>query len=203
MRSSPGSASDFTVTTRWWASSPISPRSGRSSAAACRWLRCWDVASCCRNWRHWARCTRPAPWPEIPVCLAAGIATLTELAEGGAYRHIEMLGKHLDAAFAQHALKSQAQLPRSGPSSGRTSTRRQRCPSPLRRSPRRPSMNITGVIVAGWRAASTCRLRLTRCASSPRLTAPAMSINFWTCWQRAIRSDAIPASTVALPNAPS
>jgi glutamate-1-semialdehyde 2,1-aminomutase len=50
-----------------------------------------------------------------PVALAAGLATLTELAEGGAYRHIDMLGKHLDAAFARHALKSQAQLPRIGP----------------------------------------------------------------------------------------
>jgi glutamate-1-semialdehyde 2,1-aminomutase len=50
-----------------------------------------------------------------PVCLAAGIATLTELAEGGAYRHLEMLGKHLDAAFARHALKDMAQLPRVGP----------------------------------------------------------------------------------------
>jgi glutamate-1-semialdehyde 2,1-aminomutase len=50
-----------------------------------------------------------------PVALAAGLATLTELAEGGAYRHIDMLGKHLDAAFARHALRSQAQLPRIGP----------------------------------------------------------------------------------------
>ncbi len=50
-----------------------------------------------------------------PVCLAAGVATLTELAEGGAYRHIEMLGKHLDAAYARHALKGRAQLPRIGP----------------------------------------------------------------------------------------
>ena len=49
------------------------------------------------------------------MCLAAGIATLTELAEGGAYRHLEMLGKHLDAAFARHALEVQAQLPRVGP----------------------------------------------------------------------------------------
>jgi glutamate-1-semialdehyde 2,1-aminomutase len=50
-----------------------------------------------------------------PVCLAAGVATLTELAEGNAYRHIEMLGKHLDAAYAKHALKGIAQLPRIGP----------------------------------------------------------------------------------------
>jgi glutamate-1-semialdehyde 2,1-aminomutase len=50
-----------------------------------------------------------------PVCLAAGIATLTELAEGGTYRHIEALGKHLDAAYARHALARQARLPRVGP----------------------------------------------------------------------------------------
>jgi glutamate-1-semialdehyde 2,1-aminomutase len=50
-----------------------------------------------------------------PVCLAAGIATLTELAEGGTYRHIEALGKHLDAAYAAHALRTIAQLPRIGP----------------------------------------------------------------------------------------
>jgi glutamate-1-semialdehyde 2,1-aminomutase len=50
-----------------------------------------------------------------PVALAAGLATLTELAEGGAYRHLEMLGRHLDAAYARHALKSQAQLSRIGP----------------------------------------------------------------------------------------
>ena len=31
------------------------------------------------------------------------------------YRHIEMLGKHLDSAYARHALKAQAQLPRVGP----------------------------------------------------------------------------------------
>jgi len=50
-----------------------------------------------------------------PVCLAAGVATLTELAGGDAYRHIEMLGKHLDSAVSRHALQSQAQLPRVGP----------------------------------------------------------------------------------------
>src|SRR6186713_968027 len=50
-----------------------------------------------------------------PVCLAAGVATLAELAEGGAYRHIEMLGRHLDSVLANHALKRQAQLPRVGP----------------------------------------------------------------------------------------
>jgi glutamate-1-semialdehyde 2,1-aminomutase len=50
-----------------------------------------------------------------PVCLAAGIATLTELAEGGVYRHLDMLGKHLDAAYARHALRSTAQVPRIGP----------------------------------------------------------------------------------------
>jgi glutamate-1-semialdehyde 2,1-aminomutase len=50
-----------------------------------------------------------------PVALAAGVATLAELAEGGVYRHIEMLGRHLDAAYASHALRRHAQLPRIGP----------------------------------------------------------------------------------------
>jgi glutamate-1-semialdehyde 2,1-aminomutase len=50
-----------------------------------------------------------------PVCLAAGLATLAELAEGGVYRHIEMLGRHLDAAYSHHALRKLAQLPRIGP----------------------------------------------------------------------------------------
>jgi glutamate-1-semialdehyde 2,1-aminomutase len=50
-----------------------------------------------------------------PVCLAAGVATLSELAEGGAYRHIEMLGRHLDAAHARHAVRKRAQMPRIGP----------------------------------------------------------------------------------------
>lgn len=50
-----------------------------------------------------------------PVCLAAGVATLTELAEGDTYRHLEALGKHLDAAFMRHKLKGMAQLPRVGP----------------------------------------------------------------------------------------
>ncbi len=50
-----------------------------------------------------------------PVALAAGIATLAELAEGGAYRHLEVLGRHLDTAYAAHALSRQAQLPRIGP----------------------------------------------------------------------------------------
>jgi glutamate-1-semialdehyde 2,1-aminomutase len=50
-----------------------------------------------------------------PVCLAAGIATLTELSGGGAYRHIEMLGKHLDAALGKHVLRNHARLPRVGP----------------------------------------------------------------------------------------
>jgi glutamate-1-semialdehyde 2,1-aminomutase len=50
-----------------------------------------------------------------PVCLAAGLATLTELAEGKVYEHIEMLGRHLDAAYAGHALRKTAQLPRIGP----------------------------------------------------------------------------------------
>ena len=50
-----------------------------------------------------------------PVCLAAGVATLTELAEGGTYRHLEALGSISTAALARHALKAQAQLPRVGP----------------------------------------------------------------------------------------
>lgn len=50
-----------------------------------------------------------------PVCLTAGVATLAELAEGSVYRHLELLGKHLDAALARHSLKAQAQLPRVGP----------------------------------------------------------------------------------------
>jgi glutamate-1-semialdehyde 2,1-aminomutase len=50
-----------------------------------------------------------------PVALAAGVATLAELATGAPYKHIEMLGAHLDAAFARHALKKLAQLPRIGP----------------------------------------------------------------------------------------
>src|SRR5690349_22376990 len=50
-----------------------------------------------------------------PVCLAAGVATLSELAEGGVERHIEMLGRHLDSALARHALSAAIQLPRIGP----------------------------------------------------------------------------------------
>jgi len=50
-----------------------------------------------------------------PVCLAAGVATLTELAEGAPYRHIEMLGQHLDSAYSRHALQKIAQMPRIGP----------------------------------------------------------------------------------------
>jgi glutamate-1-semialdehyde 2,1-aminomutase len=50
-----------------------------------------------------------------PVCLAAGVATLTELAEGGTYQHLEALGRHLDLGLERHALKSQARLPRIGP----------------------------------------------------------------------------------------
>jgi glutamate-1-semialdehyde 2,1-aminomutase len=50
-----------------------------------------------------------------PVCLAAGIATLTVLAEGEVYRHIDGLGQHLDAAYAQHALRHKARMPRIGP----------------------------------------------------------------------------------------
>jgi glutamate-1-semialdehyde 2,1-aminomutase len=49
------------------------------------------------------------------VCLAAGVATLAELADGSVYRHIEMLGRHLDAAHARHAVNRVAQLPRIGP----------------------------------------------------------------------------------------
>jgi glutamate-1-semialdehyde 2,1-aminomutase len=49
------------------------------------------------------------------VCLAAGIATLTELAHGAVYRHIDMLGEHLDAALAKHALRKVAQVSRIGP----------------------------------------------------------------------------------------
>jgi signal transduction histidine kinase len=44
-----------------------------------------------------------------------GGATLTELSEGGVYRHLDALGKHLDAALTRHALSSQAQLSRVGP----------------------------------------------------------------------------------------
>jgi glutamate-1-semialdehyde 2,1-aminomutase len=50
-----------------------------------------------------------------PVALAAGIATLSELAEGKVYEHLDMLGRHLDAAFARHPLAKSAQLPRVGP----------------------------------------------------------------------------------------
>ena len=133
-----------------------------------------------------------------PVCLAAGIATLAELAEGGAYRHIEMLGKHLDAAFARHALRNQAQLPRVGPD--RLAVLRRVGGAARGRVVDHPDggrTNTTGVIVAGSRAASICRLRPTRCVSCRRLTPRPMSINCWTCWQRAIEADAISDSTVA------
>ena len=50
-----------------------------------------------------------------PVCLAAGVATLDELASGAPYKHIEMLGQHLDVAYARHPLKNLAQMPRIGP----------------------------------------------------------------------------------------
>jgi glutamate-1-semialdehyde 2,1-aminomutase len=50
-----------------------------------------------------------------PVALAAGIATLEELSLGAVYQHLDVLGAHLDQAFAKHALKSQAQLLRIGP----------------------------------------------------------------------------------------
>jgi glutamate-1-semialdehyde 2,1-aminomutase len=49
-----------------------------------------------------------------PVALAAGIATLTELAEGKVYAHLESLGQHLDAAVAKHAVRKVAQFPRVG-----------------------------------------------------------------------------------------
>jgi glutamate-1-semialdehyde 2,1-aminomutase len=49
-----------------------------------------------------------------PVALAAGIATLSELAEGKVYAHLEALGKHLDAAVAKHPVRKLAQLPRVG-----------------------------------------------------------------------------------------
>jgi glutamate-1-semialdehyde 2,1-aminomutase len=49
-----------------------------------------------------------------PVCLAAGIATLTELAEGGVYAHLDALGRHLDAALPKHPLSKLAQVPRVG-----------------------------------------------------------------------------------------
>jgi len=49
-----------------------------------------------------------------PVALAAGIATLSELAEGKVYAHLEALGKHLDAAVAKHPVRNLAQLSRVG-----------------------------------------------------------------------------------------
>jgi len=49
-----------------------------------------------------------------PVALAAGIATLTELAAGKVYAHLETLGKHLDAAVAKHPARKVAQFPRVG-----------------------------------------------------------------------------------------
>jgi glutamate-1-semialdehyde 2,1-aminomutase len=50
-----------------------------------------------------------------PVALAAGIATLTELAEGRVYAHLEMLGTHLDSALARHPASKLLKLPRVGP----------------------------------------------------------------------------------------
>jgi glutamate-1-semialdehyde 2,1-aminomutase len=50
-----------------------------------------------------------------PVALAAGIATLTELADGKVYAHLETLGRYLDAAVAQHPVSRVARLPRVGP----------------------------------------------------------------------------------------
>jgi glutamate-1-semialdehyde 2,1-aminomutase len=49
-----------------------------------------------------------------PVALAAGIATLSELADGKVYAHLDALGRHLDAAVARHPVKRIAQLPRVG-----------------------------------------------------------------------------------------
>jgi glutamate-1-semialdehyde 2,1-aminomutase len=49
-----------------------------------------------------------------PVALAAGIATLTELAEGKVYAHLESLGRYLDAAVAKHPVRKVAQFPRIG-----------------------------------------------------------------------------------------
>jgi len=50
-----------------------------------------------------------------PVALAAGIATLAELAEGKVYSHLETLGTYLDAAVARHPASKLAQFPRVGP----------------------------------------------------------------------------------------
>jgi glutamate-1-semialdehyde 2,1-aminomutase len=49
-----------------------------------------------------------------PVALAAGIATLTELAEGKVYAHLEALGQHLDAAVARHPVAAKVRFPRVG-----------------------------------------------------------------------------------------
>ena len=49
-----------------------------------------------------------------PVALAAGIATLSELAEGKVYAHLESLGKYLDAAWPPHPVSRIAQFPRVG-----------------------------------------------------------------------------------------
>jgi glutamate-1-semialdehyde 2,1-aminomutase len=50
-----------------------------------------------------------------PVCLAAGVVTLTELSSGKPYEHIDMLGRHLDASITRHGLGKLAQMPRIGP----------------------------------------------------------------------------------------
>jgi len=49
-----------------------------------------------------------------PVALAAGIATLTELADGKVYAHLESLGRYLDAAVSKHPVSKVAQFPRVG-----------------------------------------------------------------------------------------
>ncbi|MBK7861122.1 MAG: glutamate-1-semialdehyde 2,1-aminomutase [Archangiaceae bacterium] len=49
-----------------------------------------------------------------PVALAAGIATLEELKKGEVYRHLEQLGRSLDAKLQTHALREKARLLRVG-----------------------------------------------------------------------------------------
>ena len=49
-----------------------------------------------------------------PVALAAGIATLAELADGKVYSHLESLGRYLDAAVAKHPASKVARFLRVG-----------------------------------------------------------------------------------------
>lgn len=49
-----------------------------------------------------------------PVALAAGIATLEELKKGEVHRHLEALGRSLDAKLSRHALAKRARLLRQG-----------------------------------------------------------------------------------------